>query len=163
MKKDIVEEMTRESKSIREELEASGDTGGQFIVPEGESFSVLPEGTYGAVIRNAIFQANLVTKNGTTDAIDIIMDVFIENEEFGSQEKREIRERYFLSKNPCSKFATHLGEVIERDATEGFNTTELIGKLLEIEIKHNKRIGDDRIYANVGKIRLLNDDISEVI
>ena len=162
--KRILVQMERDSQKIKTEIKLDEIKTSQEVAAVCTQVELLKEGTYMAITESATYLENVPTKIGLTSVIDLELGVYVHNSKFGSIEKEQLRERYFVSANEKSKFNQHIGTLAGKDARYGFNTLEIVGKMVEIVVKHNTSKNGDRTYANIDSIRLLDkSSIKEVI
>lgn len=165
MKKNVqemIKEISEKAKTNLDESKETGQNKNQVVGATDKKVQLLEEGTYFAILKNGVYLENIPAKYGLADAIDLELEVYQMNEKYGSMEKTNIKERLFKSPNAYSPYYVHLSELLGRDPQDGFNTSELIGKVLEITIVHNHT--EKRSYANLDTLRVLDiKNIKEVL
>lgn len=142
-------------REIREEMKTEGV--GQKVAPQEKVEPELKEGKCKGIVKNATYLDNISTKNGMTQAVDVEYK-FFEDTELVVPIIHDLTERYFISKSNYSKYAVQIGELLGRNPVDsGFNTSELKGIGVEVQIKHN--IHETGTYANIDSLRKINLDL----
>lgn len=145
---------SRDAAVIVEKLKSEQGQDTQMVKAVDVISNLLNEGCYTAVTTAAIYQSNIPARDELVDVIDLELDVYKSNDDYGSVEKAHLKERYFISRSENSKFCLHIGELIGKDPRAGFNTGELIGRIVQVEIKHNTP--KNRTFANIESLRVID-------
>lgn len=154
-------EIVRNAKMTLEKAEVNYKEVSQIVGATEKKDDLLAAEKHLSIVKNAEYLENIPAKYGLANVLDLGLDVYVESE-YGSTEVINFKERLFQSDRAYSPYYRHLREILDRDPRDGFETAELIGKVLEIEIVHN-RVGN-RTYANIGSVRAVDvENIKEVM
>lgn len=159
---EMIREISKNAKIALEQAKLDNENKNQVVGAVDKKIHLTEEGSYFAILKDAKSLENIPAKYGLADAIDLELELYLVNEKYSSMETTTVKERLFKSPNAYSPYYRHLKEILGKDPRDGFNTSELVGKVLEVDIIHNQT--KKRAYANVGDIRVLDvENIEEVL
>lgn len=113
-------------------------------------------GSYFAVVKDAIFEANATTRNGKCDRIVVTYVIYVPRTN-QVEETVEVKQFYYRSTSKNAPFIWLLTKLLGYDSSEGFRIKDLIGVTCAIDVVHRNRDGNTNIeIADLQKIQLPN-------
>lgn len=113
----------------------------------------MDEGLYDGVIADVTYEANVNTKKGIADRVKLIVDIVIAHPLDGSIRIEQIIETFYIVEGFNHRFKKRFEPLLGCDPHEGFATDELVGQVVEVEIKHNTD-ATGNVYDNFGQMNL---------